>query len=132
MRDERPGRRPAGDGLKRRRFDLTKAQVIQVLSNRSNDRNPLLGPVESLRRVDQVEIAVAEPELDVLHSLELLGVRQQRLAEIMNLLGEYCWLAHPCFAESALHPQEVAQVKQVGQLPAFLADLFLADVDLDL
>ena len=35
MRDERPGRGAAGDGVQRRRLHLAKALVVQVIANRS-------------------------------------------------------------------------------------------------
>ena len=45
----------------------------------------LQGAVQRLRVVDQVEIAVPQAELHVLHAAPLVGVRQQRLAQERQL-----------------------------------------------
>ena len=61
----------------------------------------------------------------------LLGRRQQALGQERELLGEDGQLAGLGVAEPAVDADQVAQVEQFDQAPAGVADLLLADEDLD-
>ena len=74
----------------------------------------LRAPVERLRVVDQVEIAVPEAKFHLLHAAPLVGVRQQRLAEEMKGVGEDRQLAGRVLPECPVDADQVAEV-EVGR-----------------
>ena len=131
VRDERPGRGAAGDGVQRRRLHLEEAAVVEVAADGADDQHALAGAVERLRVVDQVEVAVAQAELHVLHSAPLVRVRLQRLGQDRQAVGEHRRLAAARLAVGAVDADQVAEVEQLGQLPAGFADLLLAEHHLD-
>ena len=69
----------------------------------ADDLDALEDPIQRLRVVDQVEIAVAQAELDLLHAALLVGVRQQRLAQEVQLVGEDGQLAGARRTELAIN-----------------------------
>src|SRR5260370_196941 len=75
-----------------------------------DDLDALAGAVERLGVVDQIEVAVPQPVLLVLHAAPLVGVRQQRFAENRELLGEDRRLPAAGLAVGALHADQVAEV----------------------
>ena len=64
--------------------------------------------------------------------MPLLGRRQQALGQKRELLGEDGQLAGLGVAEAAVDTDQIAQVELFDQAPADVADLLLADEDLDL
>ena len=85
--------------------------VVQVAADGADDEHALAGAVERVRVVDQVEVAVPQPELDVLHAGPLVRVRQQRLGQERQPLGEHGRLAAARLAEGAVDADQVAQVE---------------------
>ena len=131
MRDERPGRRAPGDGLQAGGLHLAVALLVEILAHAADNLDPLLGPVEHFGAVDQVEIAMPQPEFDLLHSAPLVRMRQEGLAEVVNLVGEDRELAGLRQAQRAVHAEQVAEVELLCQGPAFFTHLTLADHDLN-
>src|SRR5262249_7013560 len=112
--------------------DLHEALVVEITANAADDLDALERPLEDLWVVNQVEVTVAQAELDVSHAAPLVGMRRQRLAEEVQLLGEQRRLARLGLTERAVRPDQVAQVDVRHQLPAHFRDLFLPDHDLEL
>jgi hypothetical protein len=127
VRDERPGRGAASDGVQGRRLDFEIALLVQMVTDRADDLDALQGAVEGFRCVDQIEVTVAETVLHLLHAGPLVWMRLQRLAEEGQLLGENGRLALPALAIGPVHPEQVAEVQVGDQLPALGVHLLLAD-----
>ena len=131
MRDERPRRRPARDGLHRRRLDLDKAPLRHHLAKRRDDLRPAQERLERLRVGEQVDITPPIALLEVGQPVPLFRRRQQALGQEGELRGEDGQLAGLGVSERAVHADQVAQVQQLGEVPGLVADLLLADEDLD-
>ncbi len=131
VRDERPGRGAAGDGVQGRRFDFEVALLVEIRADAANDLDALERAIEQFGVVDQVEVAMPKPKFHVGHAGPLVGVRQQRLAEKGQLVREDRRLAGACLAERSLDAEEIAQVQLLSQTPALRADLLQTDVNLD-
>ena len=80
---------------------------------------------------EEVDVALAIALFDIGQTVPFLGRRQQALGEERDLLGEDGQLAGLGVAEPAVDSDQIAQVEQFDDAPAFVADLFLADEDLD-
>ena len=63
MGHERPGRRPAGQGLQHRGLDLEKAATLQGVADGPHHRDALPGHRAGLRPHDQVDVALPDPGL---------------------------------------------------------------------
>ena len=59
VRDERPGRRSAGNRLQDRRLHLEVAPLVEELAHRVDDLTPLEERILDLRIDDQVDVALA-------------------------------------------------------------------------
>src|SRR5262249_34115102 len=70
--------------------------------------------------------------LDVGQAVPLLWWREQALAEEREPVGKDGQLVGLRIAECAINSDEVAEVELLGQLPTLVADLLLAEEDLDL
>ena len=81
MRDERPRQRAAGDRLHHRRLDLEEPAGDQELADRRDDAAAHLEHAPRVGVDDQIEIALAVADLDVLQPVPLLRQRQQALGE---------------------------------------------------
>src|SRR5204863_10194779 len=64
-------------------------------------------------------------------TVPLLGRREQALGQERERLGEDGQLARPGVTEPAVDTDQIAEVEELSELPAQLADLLLADEDLD-
>ena len=80
---------------------------------------------------EQVDIPLAVALFEVGQPVPLFGRRQQALGQEGQLLGEDRQLAGLGVAEAAVDADQVAQVELLDEAPAELADLLLADEDLD-
>ena len=131
MRDERPGRGASGDGLHGGRLDLDKPPPGHDVAERRDDLRPAQEGLERLGIGEQVDIPPPVPLLDVRQPVPLLGGRQQALAQEGQARREDGQLARLGVSERPVHSEQVAQVEQLDQAPARVADLLLADEDLD-
>src|SRR5438105_3056772 len=96
-----------------------------------DDLDPLQASLEDLGVVNEVEIAMPQAKLGVLHAAPFIGVGKQGLTENLNRIGEnrqFTGLGH---TEVAVHAQKVAKVQLLGQGPACFAYLLLAHIDLN-
>ena len=70
--DERPGQRAARDGMHHRRLDLDVSPLVEEAADLGDEGAPETEDVHDLGIHDQVEIAPAVTELDVLESVPFL------------------------------------------------------------
>src|SRR5207302_11473853 len=56
VRDERPCGGPAGDGLQRGRLDFLVALSVEIIADTPDNLDALLGPLQDLRAINQIEI----------------------------------------------------------------------------
>jgi hypothetical protein len=131
MSGERAGGGTAGDGVQRGGLRLHKAPLIQIVADGADNLDPLVGALERLRRVDQIEVAVPQAELDILHAVVAGRVWFERFGQHRQRTSLDGQLATPGGAEVPVDADEVPQIEQLGQLPAQLADLLLAQQHLD-
>src|SRR5262249_35354163 len=117
----------AGGGMQHGRIDFQEAQVVQVLPDILQDANPLDGLVAQLGVVNQIEIPVPERKFDVFDAPPLVRMRQQRLAEVVQLVGKNRKFAGLGSPEPAFDAKLVAKVEKLGQSPGRVPDLFLSD-----
>ena len=87
MRHERPRQRAAGDRLHHRRLDFEEAVRLQELANRRHRGGANLEHAPHVGIDDQIEIALAIADLDVLQAVPLLGQRQEALREELQRRG---------------------------------------------
>ncbi len=80
---------------------------------------------------EQVDVALAVALFLVGQAVPLLGRGEQALGQERQLLGEDGQLAGLGMAEAAVDADQIAQVELFDQAPAEIADLLLADEDLD-
>ncbi len=131
MRDERAGGRAAGDRLHRGRLDLDESLLGHRLAKRGDQLRAAEEDGQRLGIAEQVDVALAVALFDVGQAVPLLGGRQQALGQKRELFGEDGQLAGLGVAEAAVDADQVAQVELFDQAPAEIADLLLADEDLD-
>ena len=86
---------------------------------------------ERLGIAEQVDVALAIPLLDIGQAMPFFRRREQALGQKRQPLREDGQLTGPGVAEASVDSDQVSQVKQFDEAPAFVADLFLANEDLD-
>ena len=77
VRDERARCCAAGDCREYRRLDLEVIAVIEVLTDGLDDLRALAEGIADLRIHDEVEVALAIADVDILQAMELLRQRTQ-------------------------------------------------------
>src|SRR5262249_24902004 len=122
------------DRLHRGPLDLDEAPPAQHAPERGEYAGPAEEGLHRLGIAEQVDVALAAALLDVGQAVPLLGGRHEALAEERQAagFGEDRQIAGAGMAQRAVDAQQVAQVEPLGQGPAGLADLVLADHHLDL
>ena len=93
VRDERPRRRAAIERLHHGRLDFDEAALLQLPPQGRDDLRARHEHFAHFGIGDQVEIALAVARLHVLEAVPLLGHREQRLGEELELLA--CTLSSP-------------------------------------
>ena len=59
---------------------------------------------------DEIQVPLPVARLDVLEAVPLLGHREQRLREKLELFGVHAQLARAGAKEVAFHPDDIAQI----------------------
>ena len=131
MRDERPGRGPAGDRLHGRRLDLDVPAIAEHLAEGRDDLRASQQGGHRVGVAEQVDVALAVALLEVGQAVPLLGGGQQALGQHRQPVGEDGQLAGLRPPERAIDPDQVPEVELAGEAPADLAHLVLAHEDLD-
>ena len=129
--DEGPGGRPAGDRVQRGALYLEVRFGRQRVADRLDDPGPVQKPREHPLAVDQVQVPHALAQLGVAEPLVLGRRGLDRFAQEMEVLDEDRQLAGPRPLQLAVGADDVAQVEAPRQRPVRLADLLLADEQLD-
>ena len=128
---ERPRQRAAGDRLHHRRLDLEEPAVGQEVAHRRDDAAAHLEHAARVGVDDQIEVALAIADFDVLQAVPLLRQRQQALGEELQLRRPDGELAGFRAEQPSLHADPVAEIEQLEQLEVALRERVLAEVDLD-
>ena len=119
MRDERPGRRAAGDGVQRGAFDLAEALLVQRVADRLHDLGAALEPLEHALAVRQIEIPHPLPQFGVGQARVLFRRRRDALGQEVQLLGKDRQLAGLRIGELAIDADDVAEVETARPEPSF-------------
>ena len=131
MRHERPRQRAAGDLLHHRRLDFEEAVRLQELPDRRHRGRANLEHPAHVGIDDQIEIALAVADLDVLQAVPLLRQRQEALGEELQRRRPDRQLVRLGAKQVAADADLIAEVEQLRQLIVALAERVLPDVDLD-
>ena len=119
------------EGLEHGRLDLEEVVGVQVGADRGDDPGPLAEEAPDGLVGDQVQLAHALAELDVLQAVVLVRRRPERLGEHLEVLHAEGELA-PAGAEGeAVDPQQVAEVERREPLKGLLPHEVAARVELD-
>ncbi len=127
---ERPGQGPAGDGVHHGRLDLDVAAGVEEAPDMGHDGAAQAEDAGDVRIHDQVEVALAEAELDVLQAVPLLRQGPEALGQEGDGVAEDGQFARPGLEERPGDRDDVAEVEQAEALVGLGPDLVLADVGL--
>ena len=130
VRLEGPRRRAAGDLLHHRRFDFEIAALVEELAQRLERFGALDEDLAAFEVGEEVDVALAVAQLDVGQAVKLLRQREHGLGEKGQPLDVDGQLAGAGAEEVAGDADVVAQVEQLVEREALLADGVEADVDL--
>lgn len=132
VRDERARCCAAGDRREYRRLDLEVIAIIEVRADGLDDLRALAEGVADLRVHDEVEVALAVTDVDVLQAVELLRQRAQRLREQVEVLDADRHLAAVRLEDDAADADDVADIELLELvLVLVLAEHIDLEVDLD-
>src|SRR5262245_44103611 len=132
MRDKRPGRRAAGDGMQRWTFDFAEAALAKCVADRLHDTRAAAKPLQHAVAIGQIEIPPPLAQLRIGEAGVLFGWRGNALGQEIQLLSKDRQLARFRIGQLAIDTNDVAQVKILGELPALVSDLRLANEELNI
>ena len=132
MRDERPRQRAAGDRLHHRRLDFEVAARVQERADRGEHAAAHLEHPPRLGIDDQIEIALAVADLDVLQPVPLLRQRHEALGQELQRRRPDRQLVGLGPEQLPLDADVVAEIEQLEDREVALGQRVLPDVDLDL
>ncbi len=127
---ERARRRAAGDLLHHRRFHFKVAALVEELPQRAQHLGALHEDFAAVEVGEEVDVALAVANLDVGEAVELLGQCEHGLGEECELLDVDGQLAGAGAEEIAGDADVVAEVEQLVERKALLADGVEAHVNL--
>src|SRR5574338_697626 len=102
-----------------------------VTNGRANRREHAASHLEDparLRIDDEIEVALAVPDLDVLQPVPLLGQRDEALGQELERGGPDRQLVRARSEQVPPHTDEIAEVEQLENRKIALAEGVLADV----
>ena len=131
MRHERPRQRAAGDRLHHRRLDLEKAARDEKLANRGDRPAADLEHAAHVGIDDEIEIALAVADLDVLQTVPLLRQRNEALRQKLEPRRPDRQLVGLGAEQMAGDADVIAVVEQLRQAKSRSRQRVLPDVDLN-
>ena len=132
VRDERLGVGTTQDGMHHGGLDLHVAVGLHVAADETDDLAALAEGVADLRVHDEVEVALAVTDVDILQAVELLRQRAQRLREQVEVLDADRHLAAVRLEDDAADANDVADIELLELvLVLVLAEHIDLEVDLD-
>ena len=109
-----------------------KPRDFQLPAQRSDDLRARDEDLADLRVGDQIQIALAVADLHVFQAVPLLGHREQRLRQEIQMFDVDAQLAGPGAEQVALDADDVADIEQLVERKILFADRVLAHIDLQL
>src|SRR5271155_2267471 len=131
MSDERAGDGAAGDGMHHRRFDFEKLARVEKDAKFADDLGALEEDFADAVVGDEVEIALAEAQLDVDEAMPFFGKREKRFGEQAERSDPDAQLAGARAEHAAFDAHEVAEIEQAVELEGAVAEDIELDVDLN-
>src|SRR5262245_26297189 len=131
MRHERRGERAAGNRLHHGRLDFEKSARDEKLANRRDDA---AADFEDLPRIgvdDQVQVALAVADLDILQPVPLFRQRHQALGEKLEPLHMHGQFVRLCTEQRAVDADPVAKIEQPENVEVARRQCVLTDVRLN-
>ena len=130
VRHERARRGAAIKRLHHRRFHFDETPRFELPPQRRDDPRARHEHLAHFGVRDQIQIPLPVARLHVLQPVPLLGHRQQRLREELELLRVNAQFARAGAEKVALHAHDIAHIEQLEELVIALADGVLLDIDL--
>src|SRR5690606_36076328 len=130
VRDEGTRVRPGDERVHHRRLHLEEIPLVEEASDEADEARALAEDLPDVEVGGQVEIALAVARLNVLEAVPLLGKGAQRLGEDGPLVGGDGQLAGARANGPTGGADPVAQVEQLEQAKALLAEPVLPELDL--
>src|SRR4029079_12987982 len=115
--DERTSGGPTGNGVQHRRFGFDEAPGTERLADGVDDLPALEHPLQYALVVDEVNIALAEQELDVLRAMKFFRRLGQRFRQERDVRNADRFLARVRHLEMPIDANQVPQIEQLDQLP---------------
>ena len=131
VRDEGARVRAARDGAQHRRFDLHKAERVEVAAQESDELRADLEVPLGLGVDDEVDITLTVARFLIGQAVILLRQGTQRLAEQRDLLGAHAHLAALGAEYLALDADDIADIVLLEAVVFLFIHLVLAGVELD-
>ena len=131
VRHERTRERAAGDRLHHRRLDFEIAAPVQKRANRREDLAAHLERPPRIGIDDQIEVALAVPDLDITETVPLFREGNKALDQELQRGGEDRQFVRLRPEQLATDADEITEVEELedGEVP--LRQRVLADIDLD-
>ena len=132
MRDERLGRRAAGNRMQHRRLDFHEVRLRHEVADRRERLRARDERLARFRRHDQVDVALAIAHFLVGETVELVRQRAQRFRQQAQFRAAHRQFALVRAKQHALRRDDVAQVPLLERVVDFRADVRRRDEELDL
>jgi hypothetical protein len=122
--DKRLGQRAAGDNVQHRSFDFEKTALMEELPDSGDHPTASTQSFARARCGNEILLAVAEANIDILEAVEFLRRRFKGLGQHQKLRGIDGDLAAWCATHKSRNPNDVAEIEQLEQLRAFRGQKF--------
>src|SRR5487761_1308148 len=117
--------------LEHRGLHLDESTLVEQSAQPGDDLGPRSKHFAHLRVRDQVDVALAVADLDVLEAVPLLGQRPQGLGQKLQRVHLGGRLPAPCTEHRSLHADHIARVEVGKQLEGFGTEDVAAGKQLD-
>jgi hypothetical protein len=131
MGHKRPGQRAAGHRLHHRRLDFEETAAVEEAPDAGHHATAHFEHLARLLVDDQIEVALAVADFDILQPMPLLGKGPETLGEKLDADRPDGELVGPGPEDASRHPHEVADIEQREEREIPLRQGILPDVRLD-
>jgi hypothetical protein len=131
MRDERPRRCAAGDGVQHGRFDLGKAAPAERLPHRIDDPRAAEHFLQHAVVVDQVDVPLPQQHFDIFGPMKFLRGLGQRLRQEGHLVDADRHFAGVRQLQMAVDADQIAEVDAADHFPLLVSEVGLREHQLN-
>src|SRR5699024_9029235 len=132
MGDERARLRPAGDCMHHWRLNFEETALVQIITHLLDDQAALDECPFGIFACNQVQITFAVTLLDIFQAVIFIRQRSDRLGQCSEFLCLHGKLSRVRLEHDTFDTYNITEVGLVPYIESLLANLVLADIDLDL